>query len=205
MNFNYEYLNNLSTDTLKQADPKEFILFLAHSLRLGALYKAKFFMWIENSNYEIIAQDDEETEHLLKETLSIFKKASSETVENNIDFMDNIFYSVLKKSGKFEEQDCISLSLCLLAFVSFKQELITNEEYLEIRDLLVPYKLMISQCKLKAEELMKLYKEENIDQNEDIMLLAKLGKGIVTKMPKDEIVNEAFKEITYDEKSWEKE
>ena len=44
-----------------------------------------------------------------------------------------------------------------MAYVSFKSNLITNEEYLEIRDLLVPYKLMISQCKTKSSNLNKVY------------------------------------------------
>lgn len=205
MNINNDYFLSLNTDKLIEADPKDYILFLAHSLRLGALYKAKFFMWIENNNYELIAQDKESVSHLITETVSIYKKAVSTVNEEKVDFLDNIFFTVLDKTGKFEEQDCISLSLCLLAFTSYKCNLISNEEYLEIRDLLVPYKVMVSQCKVKAEELINLYKSEIEAKDMQIKLLCKLGKGVVYDLPDISVIDEAFKEITYDEKSWEKE
>ena len=198
-------IKNLNIETIKNSDPKDFITLMAHALRLGALYKAKFFMWLENNNYELIAQDDEILEHFIKEILSIHKKAQDEAKESNVDFADNIFYTIFKETGKFSEADCISLSLVVLAFVSHKSELISNEEYLEIRDLLVPYKVMISQCKCKAKDLFDIYKDKVSDINGNTKLLCKLGKGIETEIPSDTIVFDAFKEITYDEKSWEKE
>lgn len=198
-------IKDLTIEKIKQSDPKDYITLLSHALRLGALHKGKFFMWLENNNYELIAQDDDTLEHFIKELIAIHKKAENEAVEAELDFMDNIFYTVFKKTGKFSEADCISLSLVLLAFVSFKTELISNEEYLEIRDLLVPYKVMISQCKIKADDIYKIYKEETAGYEGQTKLLCKLGKGIERELPSDEIILEAFKEITYDQKSWEKE
>lgn len=198
-------INNLNIETIKNSDPKDYITLMSHALRLGALYKAKFFMWLENNNYELIAQNDEILEHFIKEILNIHKKAQDEASESNVDFADNIFYTIFKESGKFSEADCISLSLVLLAFISHKSDLISNEEYLEIRDLLVPYKVMISQCKCKAEDLFEEYKTKVSTLEGNTKLLCKLGKGIETAMPSEDIVLEAFKEITYDEKSWEKE
>ena len=202
---NSKVLNNLTVENIKKSDPKDYITLLSHALRLGALYKAKFFMWLENNNYELIAQDEETLEHFIKEVISIHKKAASEADESNIDFIDNIFYSVLKDTDKFTEADCISLSLVLTAFVSYKKDLISNEEYLEIRDLLVPYKVMISQCKCKAEDLHKSFIKASEGNQDNIKLLSKLGKGIENPFPESDVILEAFKEITYDEKSWEKE
>ena len=91
---NSKVLNNLTVENIKNSDPKDYITLLSHALRLGALYKAKFFMWLENNNYELIAQDEETLEHFIKEVISIHKKAASEADESNIDFIDNIFYSV---------------------------------------------------------------------------------------------------------------
>ena len=198
-------ISDLSVEKIKNSDPKDYITLLSHALRLGALYKAKFFMWLENNNYELIAQDEEILEYFIKEMVNIHKKAQNEASESNVDFADNIFYTIFKDTGKFSEADCISLSLVLLAFVSFKTDLINNEEYLEIRDLLVPYKVMISQCKCKAEDLFSDYKEKITSIEGNTKLLSKLGKGIETEMPSNEIILDAFKEITYDEKSWEKE
>ena len=199
------FLKDLTVEKIKNSDPRDYLTLMSHALRLGALYKAKFFMWLENNNYELIAQDEETLEHFIKEVLSVHKKAVSEAEENDIDFLDNIFYAVLKESGKFDEADCISLSLVLLAFVSFKKDLISNEEYLEIRDLLVPYKVMISQCKSKAEDLNGIYNNLITSADSNTKLLSKLGKGIEMPLPEESIILEAFKEITYDEKSWEKE
>ena len=200
-----EAFKELSVANIKGSDPKDYITLMSHALRLGALYKAKFFMWLENNNYELIAQDEETLEHFIKEALNVHKKAYDEAEESEVYFADNIFYEVLKETGKFTEADCVSLSLVLLAFVSFKSDMISNEEYLEIRDLLVPYKVMISQCKCKAKDLFDIYKKltEKLDGN--TKLLCKLGKGIETSLPDDDIILSAFEEITYDEKSWEKE
>ena len=200
-----EAFKELSVSNIKGSDPKDYITLMSHALRLGALYKAKFFMWLENNNYELIAQDEETLEHFIKEALNVHKKAYDEVEESDIYFADNIFYEVLKETGKFTEADCVSLSLVLLAFVSFKSDLISNEEYLEIRDLLVPYKVMISQCKCKAKDLFDIYKKQTEESDGNTKLLCKLGKGIETSLPGDEIILSAFEEITYDEKSWEKE
>ena len=200
-----EAFKELSVTNIKGSDPKDYITLMSHALRLGALYKAKFFMWLENNNYELIAQDEETLEHFIKEALNVHKKAYDEAEESDIYFADNIFYEVLKETGKFTEADCVSLSLVLLAFVSFKSDLISNEEYLEIRDLLVPYKVMISQCKCKAKDLFDIYKKMAEKSDGNTKLLCKLGKGIETSLPGDEIILSAFEEITYDEKSWEKE
>ena len=200
-----EAFKELSVANIKGSDPKDYITLMSHALRLGALYKAKFFMWLENNNYELIAQDEETLEHFIKEALNVHKKAYDEAEESEVYFADNIFYEVLKETGKFTEADCVSLSLVLLAFVSFKSDLISNEEYLEIRDLLVPYKVMISQCKCKAKDLFDIYKKQTEDSDGNTKLLCKLGKGIETSLPGDDIILSAFEEITYDEKSWEKE
>ena len=42
-----------------------------------------------------------------------------------------------------------------------------------------------------------------ISESDKVLLLAKLGKGIESELPNPELVKEGFKEITYDEKSWE--
>ena len=200
-----EAFKELSVANIKGSDPKDYITLMSHALRLGALYKAKFFMWLENNNYELIAQDEETLEHFIKEALNVHKKAYDEAEDSEVYFADNIFYEVLKETGKFTEADCVSLSLVLLAFVSFKSDLISNEEYLEIRDLLVPYKVMISQCKCKAKDLFDIYKKQTEESDGNTKLLCKLGKGIETSLPGDDIILSAFEEITYDEKSWEKE
>lgn len=196
-------IKELNVKKIKETDPKEYICLLAHALRLGALYKAKFFMWLHNANYELISLDDDETiEHFIKELLAVHKKALSETEESGLDYLDNVFYLVFKETNLFSEADCISLSLVMLAYVSYKSDLISNEEYLEIRDLLVPYKVMISQCKIKSDDLFKAYSKK-ISKDDKVLLLSKLGKGVQSSIPDDEIVKEGFKEITYDEKSWE--
>ncbi|MBO7375057.1 MAG: hypothetical protein J6U09_04525 [Lachnospiraceae bacterium] len=196
-------IKELNVKKIKELDPKEYICLLSHALRLGALYKAKFFMWLHNANYELISLDDDEAiEHFIKELLSVHKKALTEADESNLDFLDNVFFLVFKETNQFSEADCISLSLVMLAYVSFKADLISNEEYLEIRDLLVPYKVMISQCKVKSEDLFKSYLSK-ISESDKVLLLAKLGKGIESELPNPELVKEGFKEITYDEKSWE--
>lgn len=204
MIFNEQNIKGYNVKSLKEADPKEYLIFIAHSLRYGACHKAKFFMWLDRNNYEIKEQDEETVNALLKEALSVFKKSLTDD-NPEIEFFDQILYKVFEKTGLFAEADMIGLSLTLLSFISFKKELISEEEYLEIRDLLVPYKIMISQCKIKPEKLFLTYKEIITDSDLQIKLLCKLGKGIVCDLPSDDLVKEAFKEITYDRESWEKE
>lgn len=204
MVFDEKTIKEYTPEVLKKADPKEYLLYIANSLKLSAKNKAKFFMWLDFNNYEIIALEDEALEHLCKENLAVYKKSQSdENVE--VPFIDEFFYKAIEKTGSFTDYDMIGLSLTLLGYVSFKANLLDEEEYLEIRDLLVPYKLMISQCKIKDDVLFKNFKEVVSDYVGNIRLLTKLGKGIVCEMPCDDLLKEAFKEITYDKDSWEKE
>lgn len=204
MVFDDKTIKGYTVKSLKEADPKEYLLYIAHALKIGAENKAKFFMWLDNNNYEIIAQEDEALDHLLKESLAVYKKSVSDEFAE-IPFIDDYFFKAFEKTESFNETDIIGLSLTLLGFVSFKMKLIEEEEYLEIRDLLVPYKIMISQCKIKKEVLFENYKEAIKEAPSSVRLLSKLGKGIVIDFPDEELIKEGFAEITYDKESWEKE
>lgn len=204
MIFNEQTIKEYTPSVLKNADPKEYLLYIANSLNLSAKNKAKFFMWLDFDNYEITAQEDEALEHLVKENLSTLKKSQTDEFKD-IPYIDEFFYKAIEKTNAFVEYDTIGLCLTLLGYISFKSNLLDEEEYLEIRDLLVPYKLMISQCKIKDEVLFNNFKEVISDYNGSVRLLTKLGKGVVCDMPGDDLIKDAFKEITYDKDSWEKE
>ena len=50
-----------------------------------------------------------------------------------------------------------------------------------------------------------MYKDSVSDFEGNTKLISKLGKGVEVALPDESIILEGLKEITYDEKSWEKE
>lgn len=193
----------INYEQIKAFEPKQYLFFMANCLRNAAGYKANLFVWIENNNYEILSLDEETINHLIKEECGVLKKEQTE-LNDSVDYIDKIVCAVFEKTALFEDFDCISLSMVCTAFLSYEMKLISEEEYLEIRDFLVPYKLMISQCKTKSDKLLEIYKSLNNEEVINAKLYSKLGKGIEQQIDIS-LIKKAFDEITYDEKSWEKE
>lgn len=75
------------------------------------------------------------------------------------------------------------------------------EEYYEVRDMFVPFRLPISIDDIDPEEILKLTKSDKKMDGGQIkfVLLKKVGKAYVDRTVTDEEILQAVKEISFNE------
>ena len=85
------------------------------------------------------------------------------------------------------------------AFISWKRENISMEEYYEVRDMFVPFNLPISIDDIDPEEILSLTKSDKKMEAGQIkfVLLKKVGKAYVDRTVTDAEILDAVKEIYF--------
>ena len=109
----------------------------------------------------------------------------------------------IEKAKHFEmlHGECIALGMVAAAFISWKRESISMEEYYEVRDMFVPFHLPISIDDIDPEEILTLTKSDKKMDGGQIkfVLLKKVGKAYVDRTVTDEEILQAVKEICFSE------
>ena len=107
----------------------------------------------------------------------------------------------LEKAKNFElyHGECVALGCVAAAFISWKHELLTMDEYYEIRDMFVPFNLPISINSIDTEEVLRLTKSDKKMEAGQIkfILLKKVGKAVIDTTVTDEDILNAIKEIYF--------
>ncbi|MDD6734619.1 MAG: hypothetical protein PUE21_08795 [Lachnospiraceae bacterium] len=185
---------------IQAEDPADYMTDLSLILRFAEEYNSTLFVWMISNLYEIMDQDKEAMEdfvfHILSAKKSIYEKKTKAEREQ-IPF-SRLAQNALTKTNLFLERDVISMSMILESFVSYKMDLLSMEEYYEIRDMFVPFGLGISQIKCKPDDLVTLLKKE-MENISEFLLLKKLGKTVLCNEINDEIMKLAAEELYFDE------
>ena len=105
------------------------------------------------------------------------------------------------KNFELYHGECVALGAVAAAYISWKRELLSMEEYYEIRDMFVPFYLPISVEGIDPEEILKLTKSDKKMESGKIkfVLLKKIGKAFLDQTVTDEEILAAVNEIYYSE------
>ena len=97
--------------------------------------------------------------------------------------------------------ECVALGCVAAAFISWKKNWLSMEEYYEIRDMFVPFYLPISIDNLDIEEVLRLTRSDKKAENGYIkfILLKKVGKALIDKTVTDDEIREALQELNFNE------
>jgi len=95
--------------------------------------------------------------------------------------------------------ECVALGCIAAAYISWKREMLSMEEYYEIRDMFVPFNLPISIDDVDIEEVLSITKSDKKMENNQIkfILLKKIGKAVIDRSVTDDEIRAALKEIVY--------
>jgi len=101
--------------------------------------------------------------------------------------------------------ECVALGTVAAAYISWKKELLSMDEYYEIRDMFVPFYLPISIDGIVPDEILKLTKSDKKMESGTIkfVLLKKIGKAVLDTTVTDDEILAAVKEIYFDENDFE--
>ena len=194
---------NLST--LSTLDERQFYSGFAEAMKSAIIKNANYYEWLIENMYEITAKDISVLEELVYQSCNIKKLiVEKDPYEQGDRALLNLGHTIghaIEKNKNFSllHGECVALGCIAAAYISWKKELLSMDEYYEIRDMFVPFNLPISIEDINPEEILKLTKSDKKMDNEGIkfILIKKIGKAVIDRTVTDEEIVNAVKEIIY--------
>ena len=110
-------------------------------------------------------------------------------------------YKFLIEEGFDRKDMLLALGAVAAAYISWKRNMLSMEEYYEVRDMFVPFYLPISVEGISPEEIVALTKTDKKMEGGRIkfVLLKKIGKAVIDTSVTEEEILAAVNEIYYSE------
>jgi len=203
--FHMPKLVYINTSTLKSLDGRQFAAGFAEVMKHGLIKDSNFYTWLLDNIYEINDQEPEVLIEMIQKSCEIKKavveKDPTEKADRVLLNFGHTLGHAIEKAKNFEllHGECVALGCIAAAFISWKKEMISMEEYYEIRDMFVPFNLPISIEDIDAKEVVKLAKSDKKADSDKIrfILLKSIGKAVVNTDVSDEEMINALEELIY--------
>ncbi|MBD5455852.1 MAG: 3-dehydroquinate synthase [Lachnospiraceae bacterium] len=197
----------MNLSTLKTLDTREYFNGFAEVMKHGLIKDGAFYEWLLDNMYEICDRDLDTLLEMVQRSCMIKKlvveKDPTEKGDRALlNFGHTIGHAIEKaKNFTLSHGECVALGCIAAAFISWKHEWLSMEEYYEIRDMFVPFNLPISIENINPEEILALTKSDKKAEGNKIkfILLKKVGKAVIDLNVTDEDIINAVKEILYKE------
>ncbi|ADL34213.1 3-dehydroquinate synthase AroB [Butyrivibrio proteoclasticus B316] len=191
--------------TLNTLSDRQFASGFAEVMKHGLIKDQNFYTWLIENMYEISDKDQDVTLEMIRRSCEIKKAVvEKDPTEKGGRALLNFGHTIghaIEKAKNFEllHGECVALGCVAAAFMSWKKELISMEEYYEIRDMFVPFNLPISIEDIDPEEVIRLTKSDKKSDSNKIrfILLKGIGKAFITTDITDEDMKKALDEIIY--------
>ncbi|MBR1472153.1 MAG: 3-dehydroquinate synthase [Lachnospiraceae bacterium] len=196
------YINTKTLDTL---DERQYYAGMAEVLKYGLIMDASFYEWIISKMYEIHDKDAATIEEMVEHCCICKQRiVERDPLENGDRALLNLGHTIghaIEKSKDFTllHGECVALGIVAAAYISWKREKLSKDEYYEIRDMFVPFNLPISIDDIDDEEILRLTKSDKKADGGQIrfILLKKVGKAFIDKTLTDEEILNGIKEIHF--------
>ncbi len=195
----------MNVSTLKTLEERQYFSGFAEIMKHGLIRDSIFYVWLLENMYEICEREPAILEEMVIRSSKIKKMiVEKDPMEKGERALLNFGHTIghaLEKAKNFElyHGECIALGCVAAAFISWKHELLTMDEYYEIRDMFVPFQLPISIDHINPEEILELTKSDKKMESGQIkfVLLKKVGKSVLDMTVTDEDILNAIQEIYF--------
>lgn len=203
--FHMPRLVYMNLATLKTLDDRQFYNGFAEVMKHGLIKDAIFYEWLIDKMYEICERDLDTLEEMIMRSCTVKKlvveKDPTEQGERALlNFGHTIGHAIEKyKNFTLSHGECVALGCVAAAFISWKHELLTMEEYYEVRDMFVPFNLPISVEDIDPQEILRLTKSDKKmkDGTLQFILLKRVGKAMRDTSVTDEDILAALDELIF--------
>nr|WP_318685057.1 3-dehydroquinate synthase [uncultured Acetatifactor sp.] len=193
--------------TLQTLDDRQFFAGFAEVMKHGLIKDAPFYEWLIGKMYEICERDLDTLEEMVIRSCKVKKlvveRDPNEQGERALLNLGHTIGHAIEKAKEFElyHGECVALGIVAAAYISWKREMLSMEEYYEIRDMFVPFYLPISVDGINPEEILRLTKSDKKMNAGRIrfILLKKIGKAVIDNSVADEEILAAIREIYFSE------
>ena len=194
------YMNTAVLHTLSE---RQFASGMAEVLKAGLIRDGIFYEWLITHFMEINEKEPDVIEEMIFRSCEIKRTVvEKDPFEQNERALLNFGHTIghaLEKYKNFTlfHGECVALGCVAAAFISWKKELLSMEEYYEIRDMFVPFSLPISVEEVNETEVLSYTKSDKkaVGSHINFILLKKIGKAFICKDVTDEEILLAIEEI----------
>ena len=193
--------------TLKTLEERQYYSGFAEVMKSALIKDAIFYEWLIENMYEICDRDLSVLEEMVMRSCTIKKlvveKDPTEQGDRALLNLGHTIGHAIEKAKNFElyHGECVALGTVAAAYISWKKELLSMDEFYEIRNMFVPFYLPISIDDINPQEILELTKSDKKMEAGKIkfVLLKKIGKAIIDKSVTDEEILAAINEIYFSE------
>ncbi len=197
----------MNLGVLQTLDDRQYFAGFAEVMKHGLIRDPLFYEWLIENMYEICERDLDVLQEMMVRSCNIkrlvVEKDPTEQGERALLNFGHTVGHAIEKAKNFElyHGECVALGAVAAAYISWKKELLTMEEYYEIRDMFVPFYLPISVDNVDPKEVLRLTKSDKKMESGKIkfILLKKIGKAVIDRTVTDEEILAAIEEIYFSE------
>lgn len=197
----------MNFSVLKDLDDRQYFAGMAEVLKHGLIRDSLYYEWLIENLYEISERRPDILEEMVFKSCSIKKQiVEKDPLEQGDRALLNFGHTVghaIEKAMDFKllHGECVALGCVAAAYISWKKELLSMEEYYEIRDMFVPFNLPISIDNIRPEEILALTRSDKKREADHIrfVLLKKVGKAVINTEVTDSEILAAIHEIYFSE------
>ena len=198
------YMNSSVLETLED---RQFFSGFGEVMKHGLIKDAAFYGWLIENMYEICEREPNVLQEMLIKSCTIKKliveRDPGEQGERALLNFGHTVGHAIEKAKNYDlfHGECVALGAIAAAYISWKREMLSMEEYYEVRDMFVPFYLPISVDGIEPEEILRLTKSDKKMEAGKIkfVLLKKIGKAVLDNTVTDEEILEAIREIYFSE------
>ena len=195
----------MNLSVLKTLEDRQFFSGFAEVMKSALIKDASFYEWLIENMYEICEKEPEVLEEMVMRCCGIKKlvveKDPTEQGDRALLNLGHTIGHAIEKAKNFElyHGECVALGTVAAAYISWKKEMLSMEEYYEIRDMFVPFYLPISVDDIDPQEILRLTKSDKKMSAGKIrfILLKKIGKAVIDSTVTDEEILAALEEIHF--------
>lgn len=203
--FHMPKLVYINLSTLKELSARQFFSGMAEVMKSGMIRDAIFYEWIITNMYEICERELPVLEEMVMRSNQIKKmiveKDPTEKGERALLNLGHTIGHAIEKAKNFKllHGECVALGCVAAAHISMKHELLSTDEFYEIRDMFVPFHLPITVENIDPAEIVRLTKADKKMESGKLkfILLKKIGKAVIDTTVTEEEILAAVNELYY--------
>lgn len=199
----------MNLSVLKSLTEEQFACGMGEILKHGLIKDAEYYEWCINNMFEIQERELPVLHKMIETSCRIkrqvVEKDPTEKGERALLNFGHTLGHALEKQMNFTllHGQCVAVGYLMAAYISWKRELLSTEEFFEIRDMNVGFDLPISFIGPTAEEILENTRSDKKMEHGQIkfVLLKGIGKAFVDQTVTNEEMLAAIRYFRDDEEA----
>ncbi len=193
----------MNISVLKTLPARQFSSGMAEVLKAGLIRDGRFYTWLIEHFTEIMEKEPSVLQEMIYRSVNIKRLVvEADPYEKGERAILNYGHTLGHALEKFYDfrlshGECVALGSVAAGYIAFKRELLSAEEYYELRDMFVPFGLPISVVDLDIGAVIRLTgsDKKNDAKGLKFILLKDIGKAEIFRDVTETEMHDALKEL----------